>query len=405
MGERFPKFEIPMKETEDRSVEEESNLEKLSDDEIEHIIGESTYVNSGNNGVILRIDLEKIPELKKLIGDKTQSKAIKLLKVHRPGEGVKEYVIQTNAFNIVNTSPEKDKLAKIPAPLLFRDIKLSRGTSEYLQGQGVEVSDHAEVLLMDFVEGEDLATKFDKWVIEKANPDRILPRSNNFEDLHLAVSQILKFENPGGKATREGDRAYEERKIQMGNADKLYKTLKKTGFSIDAEITTKLKKTIDLLHKNGIYHNDPHERNFMIDKDDIPYIVDFGSASNDIQEDRVADEYIINRLKELNEEKIDYGKILYEISLRLSKDQAWQKKQKDFIENLPQSLKNFDSQLISSSSNEFKFESLLAIAYEALKKEKISKKEFTALLNKVSTSGRLPPWAFNKVNKLSSSIE
>ena len=52
-----------------------------------------------------------------------------------------------------------------------------------------------------------------------------------------------------------------------------------------------LKKAVELLHKNGITHNDLHGRNFIISaEDDLPRIIDFESAILNSSDKKIEEE-------------------------------------------------------------------------------------------------------------------
>jgi len=413
-------------------------IEFLNDYELEALISRSELVNSGNNGLIYKIDLkmrdEKFTQNKDALEDANQesekkSKVIKILKVYKEGLGRREYAMQKKAYDIINGAADKEELAQIPKPIFFKELRISREMQEKLNANGATLSDgKAEIILMDYLEAEDLASIIYQWVIDNHPNQNLNPGAHqSIEEMQQTVAMLLGFERPGGKGAGEGDRDLEERKVYAANADKLYRFLQKSGFKMNPSIVSQVKNTLDLLHRNGVYHNDPHERNIMIKGDynhnsslgnqenPCAYIVDFGSAAEEKTEGRVDDGYLINRLKELADspEETRRKEAVGKLETRLNgmkKSEAWTLR----CEGLAQKIQvdapaALESEFSRALAGEDKLEEFIAILLNIQENGKISKEEIIKFLDEKTKpiplqTGRkkqaeqtLPPWVRNKL--------
>jgi hypothetical protein len=113
----------------------------------------------------------------------------------------------------------------------------------------------------------------------------------SFELLHRAVSGILDFKYSRGELTDE--EVLERRK-------KVYSALKRTGFKMPAGIVDQIHNTRQLLHRNNIYHNDEHERNFMVSDGQV-FMIDFSRASESLPKEEMGVS-IENQLVDLSPE-------------------------------------------------------------------------------------------------------
>lgn len=157
---------------------------------------------------------------------------------------------------------------------------------------------------MDFVDGVDFATYIDRLIVAN-HPGLVHLREHlnpgerwNYQEMHRAVAQALQFDEPTIKADKN-ERAYNEYKVFNERRKKMVDFLKSNNITIDPSILTKVINTINLLHKNGIYHHDLHERNIMIMFSDEAktkvkdvYIVDFGRATQNSNQSQPNDEFI-----------------------------------------------------------------------------------------------------------------
>lgn len=256
------------------------------------IVKFSRKINEGNNGVIFKLDLHDAKgaaDLLRMIEDKRTEQekketVVKILKVYRPGAGKREFEMQRKAFEIVKGAGDKE-LAEVPEPILFRELNLSEEAQDYLRSRGMNCGEKAEVIVMDFVEGVDLATYLYREVI-KVHPktrhlaDRV--EELGFAELHEEVTQALSFRVPGGKARSDEERAFERERVESENAELLFRFLERRGFQMDSRIPARIKATMDVFHENGFAFRDGHHRNFMFageGKDLRVHIVDYGSST------------------------------------------------------------------------------------------------------------------------------
>ena len=415
-------------ELNDEDEEIAKAIEFLNDYQLERIISRSELINSGNNGLIYKINLEIMDEearkngkLMERIGrDKNDlsksDKVIKILKIYKKGQGLHEYEMQKKAYDAVSSAPNKKELARIPRPISFKELNISDQTQEDLNKKGASLSDDKmEIIVMDFVPGTDLATIIYQWVIDNHSNQQLNPGSHqSIEEMQQTVAMLLGFERPGGKGANDGDRNLEERKVYGSNADKLYGFLKKSGFKINPAVTDQVKNTLDLLHRNGIYHNDPHERNIVI-SNPYAYLIDFGSAASEKIDGRVDDGYLVNRLRELTDSPKDTRQKQALDSLeskigRLKQSEAWILR----CETLAQQVQEngttvLESEFSRALSGEDKLEEFIAAFLELSKRDKIIKDKITNFINekikpiplqtgrKKQPQQTLPPWVLNKL--------
>ena len=134
-------------------------------------------------------------------------------------------------------------------------------------GTGFVAGSRVEMIVMDYIEGDDIATHLFKEVI-KRHPNTVhLVRDVDvmtFPDLMQAVAEAMGRKVPGGKARDEGAREYEERKVFNENAQQMYLFLKRRGFRLNPIILEQIKKTITAFHDHGIVFRDGHHRNFIV---------------------------------------------------------------------------------------------------------------------------------------------
>lgn len=265
---------------------ETENLNELLNDQYESLIRENRPVDAGNEAFIykLAVSEEGFAEAKKVLAKAgfvvDRDSAVKVLKVYHPGRAKNEYEFQKLAYDLVEEAIKsgRNDLARIPKPVDFRKIKLHEETRVSLNKMGADLkTDEAEILMMDFIEGEDLQEIFYRWIVKHAPKEKAYaitadPDSADFEQLHQSVAGILEFGHLGPAGSPEADAEIQSRR------DKVYAFLKRTGFQIDGAVVNQIKNTRHLLEQNGLYHNDEHERNFMLAGNQA-YVIDFSRAS------------------------------------------------------------------------------------------------------------------------------
>lgn len=290
--------------------------EKLIETVLEAVLAEhSERINEGSNGIIFKIAFEQIPDvivayIKQTYGIEVNTdQVIKTLKIYLPGTGRYEFNTQRQAWRIVQQAIEQQTktgtavspeatYAKVPTPMMDRDVSLSAQTVEWLRQQGMSiVQDRMEVLMMDYVPGYDLMTVLYRELIRRHPrfrdeayrvdlPDGDPDAFRTFEQLQQVIKDRLTFFEPGGKSRDEGARAYEQRKVESANVAMIIKELNNCGFKLHQNILTQINNTIKLFHSQNLFLRDFHLRNAMVVGDPSAdaatppqsFIIDFGRA-------------------------------------------------------------------------------------------------------------------------------
>lgn len=274
-------------------------LERFFDARIcELLFHHAEKLNEGTNGVIFSFRIDDVPEeLKVQLAERgielgTEA-AVKIMKVYVHGKDKKEFLLQQEAFRILSEGTHPVPVAGVPRPILYRDIEIADELQEKLKLAGVRSSSNRiELIVMDLIQGEDLAMIMYKEVLRKHPRAVHLAAeidSMTFQDLQDEVASVLHFASPGGKARDEAQRQFEEIKVMDMNAEKLYSFLDRSGFVLPENILDQLENALKILHEHGLYHRDAHHRNFFIQGDisgkktegqEQPraFIIDFGAS-------------------------------------------------------------------------------------------------------------------------------
>lgn len=387
-------------------------FEVATNAQLEELLFNADFINAGNNGLIFRFNIEDLnskllqnEELRKRlpfdIALGQGQKVIKLLKLYNAGDGKREFEAQKRAHEIIAKQENTAAFAQIPQPFWFHDLLLSPETRQMLNQKGANLTlDRAEIIAMDYVDGEDLATIFYKWILDHAENKTVQPRDQSFNELHAAVSIILDYANPGGKSSDEGEREFERRKVLSENADRLYATLRKTGFQIPQTIVDQIANTLKLLHANGLHHNDPHERNFMI-HGDRAVIVDFGSAGEQ-ESSRVDDSYIVNRLSELLPVGEEGERVLADIASlrkRVESNPAWIREYEHIVGNLSDVEVVLGRKFAQAFVGDLEFNQFIILLEKLIDDRYMPRSNATVFIDKMirEHKHKIPTWAHNRL--------
>lgn len=283
--------------TEDREA-----VEKFIDASLEELCERYlTKFNEGNNGIVLKMRIEDIPStlvdaLREHDINLDADKIAKILKIYSAGRGKQEYDMQKKAYDIVEAQQDGRAYAKVPKPYFYRDFAVGDAAKDRLSRMtGKGFADRAEMFMMDFVPGDDVATILYKEVV-KRHPKTVdlLNDLNNvpFTELQDRVFQALDLRMPGGKGGNQAERDFEMNKVFNENAEKIHAYLEKKGFHVNPAIIEQIENTVDAFHKNGLAFRDGHHRNFMVVGDvSVPadgsrpekppqvFVIDYGSAT------------------------------------------------------------------------------------------------------------------------------
>lgn len=254
--------------------------------------------NQGANGLVFKVEIQELPETVRRQTDISQGDmAVKTLKIYGVRKAKREYDMLSLARNILETENEKEptqELAWVPRPVFHAEVEIDEQQKKYLNSQGTKLESKISAVSMDYIEGTDLATLLYKnFLVLKGYPD------DNLESLGFAALQSLVNKELGMHVS-ENENTHEKSMV------KVRKFLKKKGFILNPSILRKLKRTVDIWHREKLYHRDLHERNIMITPKDDVFIVDFGLANVGITEEdeekkwEILDDYgIIRRLQPL----------------------------------------------------------------------------------------------------------
>lgn len=271
-------------------------IERFIDTRLNQLLEENCQkVNEGNNGAILKLNINDVPE--DLLVSLRESgivlntdQAVKVMKFYSGGRGLNEFQMQQQAYELVSEQSEYAQIAKIPKPHLYRDLAILPSVRERLKQMGIKkINDKVELLVMDFVPGEDLATIMFREIIRTSPKTRDLLHHLDrlgFEDLERELPRALGFAETKTVYRDEADRQSQEKRQQIKRYNTIHSELSKQGFRLHPAILLQVKNAMNLMHENGMSHRDGHHRNFMITGDpsvnavNAPevYIIDFGSS-------------------------------------------------------------------------------------------------------------------------------
>lgn len=309
---------------------DESLMEMVIEAAINEILEyRAKKINEGRNGIIFRLEgiAEEVSKKLASAGYMVSNEQIaKILKISKKGAGEHEYRMQQKALDIVDSLDDKNGYAQVPMLHGYCELPVTVEVKEKLETFGFDSSNkRADIIFMDYIEGEDIATGLYREVI-KRHPRTVhlkdVANQLDFEDLQKEVSHALGFTIPGGKARDENERMIEQYRIMQMNMERLVAFLKRSGFQLNPAIPKQIAKTIELFHKKGLCLRDAHHRNFLVtgnleagkNGEELPcqvYAIDFGSAvefdgrySEDAYIDEVSgarfpnDETIVAQLKQ-----------------------------------------------------------------------------------------------------------
>jgi len=252
--------------------------------------------NEGQNAVIFRVEVSKLPPeaLQKIFTEKNKKipvggLASKVIKVYVSAVAAKEAGNHQQIFELINKEiQDSDQpMARIPEPHVNAELPIrTPSMKSKLEEAGIQIhSDKIGIMMMDYINGIDLMTHVYRQIIKNLPEDQFKlnypdvsmikkqlvddPDSVDFAKLEEAIIFALAIQ--GGKAG-EGD---EDRiRRDLGNRKRVFDAFQSLGLTIDPEILNRVRRTVSFMNKNGIYHNDLHERNIMIETDQDGELVD-----------------------------------------------------------------------------------------------------------------------------------
>lgn len=366
---------------------QEFTKEQEIDREYQEWLSTHTPVNAGMEALIYKISAYETPMNLKLLFESEQASgdsAVKLLKIYKPEKAKNEFDWQQRVYNLIQSKIKSNPetiIAKVPKPLDNREIDLGNDGSSPRK---------AGLLTMDFVPGYDLQHIFYRWILDHANEQFDTLKDNTdpekFEELHRAVSIVLSFGELPPRGTPGADTEIAVRR------KKILTTLKRTGFNLSPKILEKIHNTRVLLEKNDIYHNDDHERNFMLvgnpdDPNAEVYIIDFAAAGNMPAEDQTR--FLIEEhLRELTPAVEQQVLKLPEFESCIT-NQVWIRNQPGFFAKAEQAIPDdiirdrLAKTAMTAASTEQSFENYVAVMFKLVRDNRLQNVEAKNYLDQI----------------------
>lgn len=376
---------------------EENSSEPL-DLLIEDMLHNGTFVGEGRDGIVMRVKLDNKEE--EILGLNTPSEsgyALKILKIFKMGEGKKEYDIQMKAYELLSSDP--DKYAQVPRPILVKKQHLTPSDREYLNKYKALMDEDAEIILMDYIDGNDFAIHVYNYILSKHGFDEQVIENMSIDDKFSHIAKILNFEF----TSDEG--GFEEAISLRDNARKLTYHLKKINFKVESNFLSKLKASITELEKNKIFHNDLRERNVIMGHDGNPYIIDFGRSVDNFEDHTFDDMALVRRFKDINEgeETKIQNETLEEVNRwkrNLSSEQT--KKWNLYMEEGKISI--IQNYLLASINEEKELDKNLSILFNLLNQAEATEQKQKIRSNiaeviKFLQQSKITPFVMNKLNR------
>jgi hypothetical protein len=302
---------------------EKESIESFLDEAIQ----QSPIIGSGRDGVVLKVNIKNLSKqsneaIKSINQEEAEvnNLAIKILKIYRPGAGSIEFDFQKKAYEILK---REVNCAKVPKPILLHTKHLSESDLLFLKNQNHALEEDAEIILMDFVNGKDLATYIYDFILSSNGYDNESILNMSFLQKQSFISTILNFEQPQNNLDD-----FKNIISERDNLRKMINYLRKRKFVINEEVLTKIERTVEVLESNFIFHNDLHERNIMIDENGEVFIIDFGRSVNNKADQEKDDQDIVRRYRNIDSQ--DEGLLENDFIKDVITSQE---KNKDIIEN------------------------------------------------------------------------
>lgn len=275
-------------ELRDKSEETREMIWRAFDGYLETYLLDARAENAGNNGLVFlfRLSLKDMSEEMKqaftevgLINASDEECAVKLLKIYSPGVARAEYLAHKEASDVLKKVKDEDSAAyaSVPRLIAYRHLDLADEAEQNLNHQGAQLHDKkAEVIVMEWIPGEDLATH----ILRLAAED-LLKQHNQARDLKgMTFNQIAHEAATELSLTKS--KTYSEQnllEVEHENRGKIYAYIRNHALLDPQPIANRIENTVGLWHEHGIVHGDLHERNIIVADDGRIVILDFGGAS------------------------------------------------------------------------------------------------------------------------------
>jgi len=294
----------------EKAVGQRETHEKI-DAVLEHMLENGVEIGSGKDAIVFRVDLASLPKPERHLlvengvidpREETDAIALKILKIYDPGLGDYEFQMQKKAREILAA---ETGAVKVPDTTMARHQKVGDEVKNSLNARGGSIEKEVEMVIMDYIDGPDLGKMMYDFVLREMNYDESYIADLTYSQKEQLVGQELGFERPDLESAQTPEEKESAQAITFDrNEEKLLKYLKKKGFTLPL-IFEKLDNAIRALNRNGIYHNDLHKQNIMIDSRGEVYIIDFGRAGSEKRKDGIADTMFSKRWRTLNQTEAD----------------------------------------------------------------------------------------------------
>lgn len=307
--------------TEQPGLEKKEQPYEIINAELNEMLRDVRKSNEGASGIIMKLEPANFsPRLREALQsfgiDINEDTAAKILKVYAPGAAKREFKMQEAAFDVIADSGlTPEQAAMIPKPLFYTEMPVVGETRDNLRSQDIAITDEnkVEIIIMDWIPGEDLTTQMYKKALSFFNPEHVAypDNPNDFQQLSYAIGILLGFEKPNEeRVTSTEEKNNNAQTTYLRNLTKLRKFLESKGAHINPIVEKQIRNSVQVLHTNDIWHNDLHERNVEAVGDIFSehpegirtYIIDFGTASPQPGERVLSDSYLVDSLR--NKDKV-----------------------------------------------------------------------------------------------------
>ncbi len=378
--------------------ESQEDIDRMNRDIAEaHIVSMLDHyrrVNEGANAIIGLVNFSELDDrlVNYFFHDQGKEKpenekfALKMLKVYSdPNMAREEGERQTKAREILLKNPIEG--VNVPEVYFCDTVPvLSETLKNHLEAEGIDIEkEGVGVVLMDFVEGEDMMSYVYKDIIKQFQEVR--PEQNEtllkFKpelaevDTHLEHGDEIDFFKLEDRASLALDLkvardSSAKREVRDENTKKIIKFLSDSGYIFDENVIERLRRAINVLHKNGLFHRDLHERNIMFTFDDAGVIetvslIDFGMSV--IVEPGETDVY-----HEGNKAYPDDGYVISEFSKLVKSKEEMERNQ--FFSKLNRMLVNVDDSK--------KYESEFAVLMARLEKVELTEEDLDDIKDEIT---------------------
>jgi tRNA A-37 threonylcarbamoyl transferase component Bud32 len=254
---------------------------RLSRELTKSLFLEACLVDGGQDGIIFKLNAGAMDtEYQNILtanGISIEAEsAIKMLKVYRPGTAFKEFSAQQKAHEILTSTVSG---AKVPKPYLFGAFETDGDLNmEMPESPGQDAS---ELIVMEWVSGSDIETQLYRKATQLLNPEQDL-ENMALETMRVEVAMKLNYVN---EVDERGAIPYT--RTVTGNSQRLMRFFAQHGVFVSPHVIEQIHGACHSLNREGIFHNDLHGRNIIVNGDIFSvedpgtvYIIDFGRSKH-----------------------------------------------------------------------------------------------------------------------------